>query len=339
MGTKDTIRKSDSNLSFGDKLIDFLLNNKALVILILLVVILSIAAENFFTVTNLVNILRQCSYSVCMGVGFTLIIASGHMDLSVGYMLGFIGMVSALLAVNGFPAVVVIAMTLSLGFLCGAINGALITNLKIPFFIATLAMQSVFRGSSQLLTGNKNIAGLPTWYRAIGFASVCGIPVCVLITAVVAVVGILVIRYTKYGRYVLATGGNKNATIACGINTAGIIRTTYIIMGLCAAIGALILTGRASCAQVSAGMGMEMDAIAAVVIGGTSLTGGRAKVIGTIFGCLIVGVITNGLSIIGADTAWQLVGKGLMILVAVLLDSWASVVIENRIASRQKRML
>ncbi len=320
------------------KVIDFMLNNKALVILVILVAAMCIASpDSFATSRNLMNILRQCSYSICMGVGFTLVIASGHMDLSVGYMLGFLGVVSGTMAVNGVPAYIVIPVTLLAGAICGSINGAVITYLKVPFFIATLGMQQMFRGVSQLITHNKNITGLPSWYTAIGQKSLVGIPVCVIIMLVLAVIGILVVRYTRYGRYVLATGGNRSAATACGINTAAIIRTTYIIMGLCAAIGALILTGRASAAQVSAGQGMEMDAIAAVVIGGTSMSGGRAKVVGTVFGCLIVGVITNGLSILGADTAWQIVGKGLMIVLAVLLDSQTTALISKRLTKKQQQ--
>ncbi len=333
----ETIKKEKSGL--GESLFNFFIGNKALVILAVLAIGLAVATPSFATSKNLINVLRQCSYTTCMGVGFTLVIASGNMDLSVGYMLGFLGCVSAMIAKTGLPAVLVILITLALGALFGAFNGVLGTVCKIPLFIATLGMQQVFKGLSQLITHNQNVTALPQWYLNIGQGSLGPVPIPICIMIVVTVLGILLVRYSQFGRYVLAIGGNRLAATACGINGSSIIRKTYIIMGICAAIGALILTGRASCAQVSAGQGMEMDAIAACVIGGTSLAGGRAKVIGTVFGCLIVGVITNGLNIIGADTAWQVVGKGIMILLAVLLDTQATSIINKRLTRRQRLQL
>lgn len=333
----ETIKKDKSG--FGEKAFNFLLDNKALVILAILAIGLAIATPNFATSKNLINVLRQVSYTVCMGVGFTLILASGNIDLSVGYMLGFLGIVSALLGKTGLAGWIVIPVTLLLGGCFGAINGFLGTVLKIPLFIATLGMQQIFKGMSQLISHNQNVTALPNWYITIGQGSLGPIPIPVCIMIVAGIIGILVVKYTQFGRYVLAVGGNRMAATACGINANGITRRAYIIMGICAAVGALILTGRASSAQVSAGQGMEMDAIAACVIGGTSLMGGRAKVIGTIFGCLIVGVITNGLNILGAATAWQVIGKGIMILLAVLLDTQATSIINKRLTRRQKLQL
>ena len=328
-------KNQNNTTGTGEKLFNFIIENKALVILVILAIGLTIASPVFATPMNLINILRQCSYTIVMGTGFTLILASGNMDLSVGYMLGFLGVTSAMIAKSGLPAIAVILIVVGMGACFGLFNGFLGTVLRIPLFIATLGMQQVFKGLSQLVTHNKNVTGVPKWYLAIGQESVGPIPIAIIIMACVAVIGIIIVKYTKFGRHVLAIGGNNAAAKACGINANSVIRRTYMIMGVCAAIAALILTARASTAQVAAGQGMEMDAIAACVIGGTSLKGGRAKVIGTVFGCLTVGVITNGLNIAGADTAWQVIGKGIMILAAVFVDMQATQIINKRQIRRQ----
>lgn len=313
---------------------------KALLILIGLVVVLSIASDVFFTPVNLVNVLRQICASTTLGVGFTLVVASGSIDLSVGCMVGMIGTFSALLATRttGIPGFVIILITLGIGILCGLLNGQLISTLKLPFFIATIATMSIFEGVNYLACNNSSVTGIPAWFKQIGQGYVGVIPIPVIIMSVMVVVGVVLVKKTTFGRNALALGGNKEAARVCGVNTKKVEIGVFMFMGFCAAITALILTGRAASAQTSAGQGMEMDAIAAVVIGGTPLSGGKGRMAGTLIGCLIVGCINNGLNLLNVDSNWQLIAKGILIIAAVMIDVWSAKFSDKMLKRRAEKV-
>lgn len=307
-------------VSVQSKMLDFFLNNKALVILLVMVVVSSIASPVFFNATNLMNVTRQVAVSAVMGVGFTCIIASGNLDLSVGTMLGMLGVIMALISKTSIPFWGALALGLLCGAFCGFVNGFIGVRFRMPLFIVTLATGQVYKGIGYLLSNTSPVTGLPTAFKTLGQGYIWRIPVPIVITALVSVVIYVMINKTVFGRQAIATGGNREAARTSGINVNRTTVIVYMIMGVCAGIAAAIMTGRVASAQPAAGHGMEMDAIAAVVIGGTPLSGGTGKVVGTLIGTLIVGVIANILNLAGVDSNWQLVAKGLLILFAVGLD-------------------
>lgn len=304
----------------SSSLVDLLLDNKAVLILLLLCIVATCMNSAFLGGRNIMNVIRQVCASAILGVGFTLVIASANLDLSVGYMLGMIGVIMGLLSRANVPFPLVLIAGLAVGALCGFINGFIGVKFKLPLFIVTLATGQVYRGACQLLSNTSPVNGLQNAFKVLGQGYLLGVPIPIYIMVVVGVTLYIVLNKTRFGRHAIATGGNREAARTSGINTDSVTIRIYMIMGVCAAIAAMVMTGRAFSAQPAAGQGMEMDAIAAVVIGGTSLSGGAGRIGGTVVGCLIVGVINNMLNLAGVDSNWQLVAKGLLILAAVLLD-------------------
>lgn len=313
------------------QLSNILMQNKALIILLLLCVIAALISPAFLTGRNVTNVIRQVSASAILGIGFTLVISSGNLDLSVGFMLGLLGIVMGLLSKANFPFPLVLLAGLACGALCGLINGTIGVRFKLPLFIVTLATGQVYRGSTQLLSNTSPVNGLQDAFKVLGQEYVGPFPIPVLIMLFVLLILYVLLNMTRFGRHAIATGGNSEAARISGINTGAITIWIYVIMGVCASIAAMVMTGRAFSAQPAAGQGMEMDAIAAVVIGGTSLKGGSGRIVGTVFGCLIVGVINNILNLMAVDSNWQLIAKGLLILAAVLLDVLSSRYYERRL--------
>ena len=301
-------------------MLDMLLDHKAVLILILLCLVATCMNSKFLGGRNIMNVIRQVCASAILGVGFTLVIASANLDLSVGYMLGMIGVIMGLLSRANVPFILVLLAGLATGALCGFINGFIGVKFKLPLFIVTLATGQVYRGACQLLSNTSPVNGLQNEFKVLGQGYLLGVPIPIYIMVVVGVTLYIVLNRTRFGRHAIATGGNREAARTSGINTDSVTIRIYMIMGVCTAIAAMVMTGRAFSAQPAAGQGMEMDAIAAVVIGGTSLSGGAGRIGGTVVGCLIVGVINKMLNLAGVDSNWQLVAKGLLILTAVLLD-------------------
>lgn len=306
--------------NMSEPLLTFMVNNKALIILILLCIGSAIASPNFLMPTNLMNVVRQVASSAVVAAGYTCVIGSGNMDLSVGNLVGLLGIIMGKMSVSGAPFIVCLLAGMLIGMACGFINGYVGTTFGIPMFIITLATGQVFKGVGQLLSNTTAISGISPWFKTIGQGYTLGIPHPIYIMVGIAAIAWIMLNRTKLGRNIISVGGNREAARICGINDKRVTVTVYVIMGFCAAVTALILTGRAYSAQPTAGAGMEMDAIAAVVIGGTSLGGGTAKVVGSVIGCLIVGIITNALNLAGVDSNWQLIAKGALIVLAVLLD-------------------
>lgn len=315
-----------------DRIIDFIMENKALVLVILVGLALSIISPYFLTPNNLMNVVKQVTATAVVATGFTYIVASGNLDLSVGYMMGLIGVIAALLSKNeSIPFFVIVIICIGVGILCGLINAVMATILGIPLFISTLAMGNVYQGVNYLLCGNKTVGGISGELTFMGQGSLGAVPVSIIILAVVVILWWGMLNKTKFGRHVLAIGGNPEASRVAGINVKKVTNKIFITSGVCVAIAGMLTTGRAGSGQPTAGAAtMLMDVMAAVVIGGTPLTGGKGKVVGTLLGCLLVGIISNGLNLLGVSTNWQLVAKGLLILIAVFLDTQSTKILSRR---------
>jgi putative xylitol transport system permease protein len=302
---------------------EFLSRYGIVVAFFVLCVILTFANQYFLTRVNILNVLRQTSINGILAVGMTFVILTAGIDLSVGSVLAFCGIVSASFVAGLTPWTPAVAVVLGVlcGLVLGSVNGLLVAKLRVPPFVATLGMLSVARGLTFIYNDGMPVPNLSPQYRFIGQGLVLGIPVPVLVFVVVAVSAWFVLRFTTYGRYVYAVGGNERSAKTSGINTRRIIWSVYAVAGALAGLSAQVLTARTTSALPQAGVAYELDAIAAVVIGGTSLSGGIGGVTGTIFGALIIGVINNGLDLMGVSSYYQQVIKGTIIVLAVLLDS------------------
>jgi ribose transport system permease protein len=286
-----------------------------------LCLLLWILTPHFLTVSNLLNVLEQTSINAVIAVGMTFVILSAGIDLSVGSVLALAGVVMATLLHQDWPLPAAILGGLLVGFGFGALNGIAIAWGRLPPFIATLGMMSIARGCALLFTEGRPVSGFDESFRSLATARLLGIPAPVVITAAVYVVGRFVLSSTRFGRYVYAIGGNEEATRLSGVNVRLHKIFVYGVSGLTSGIAAILLTARLNSAQPIAGIMYELDAIAAVVIGGTSLAGGEGGVGGTLIGALIMGVLRNGLNLLGVSSFLQQVVIGVVIVVAVLLDT------------------
>lgn len=286
-----------------------------------LCLLLWILTPHFLTVSNLLNVLEQTSINAVIAVGMTFVILSAGIDLSVGSVLALAGVVMATLLQQQWPVAAAIGVGLLMGFAFGALNGVAIAWGRLPPFIATLGMMSIARGCALLFTEGRPVSGFDHTFRSLATARILGIPAPVVITIAVYLVARFVLSSTRFGRYVYAMGGNEEATRLSGVNVRFHKMLVYGVSGLTSGIAAVLLTARLNSAQPIAGIMYELDAIAAVVIGGTSLAGGEGGVGGTLIGALIMGVLRNGLNLLGVSSFLQQVVIGLVIVVAVLLDT------------------
>lgn len=288
--------------------------------LAVLCVVFSVMSPRFLAFNNVMNIMQQVAVIAVAAYGMTYVILLGDIDLSIGSIIAVSGMVAAQAFAMGFGFVPAVALTLAAGALMGALNGALSAKLMLPSFIVTVATMGIYRGMVSLPTnGAPAMIENDTWL-AIGGESWLGIPIIIWIMAVLFVVNHIVLSKTIFGRQVYLTGGNREAAIYSGIRVDRIKIIVFTISGMMAAISGMLLSSRLSSAQTNAGTGYELDAIAAVVLGGTSLAGGVGTIIGTILGALIIGVINNGMNMLSVPYFYQLIVKGVVILVAVWLD-------------------
>ncbi len=288
--------------------------------LLALCLALWIATPHFATVSNLVNVVEQSAIIGIVAAGMTFVILTGGIDLSVGSIVALSGIALGTLVRAGLPLPASVAGALAAGLLCGAVNGALVTLGRLPPFIATLGMMSVARGAALMLSDGRPISGFPEALRALATGRVGGVPVPVLVMLAVYLVAHVVLSRTLLGRYTYAIGGNEEAAALSGIAVRWYKGAVYAISGLLSALTALVLVARLDSAQPIAGIMYELDAIAAVVIGGTSLLGGSGSVMGTLVGALIMAVLRNGLNLLGVSSYVQQVAIGVVIVVAVLVD-------------------
>ncbi|PZP92714.1 MAG: ribose ABC transporter permease [Staphylococcus capitis] len=291
--------------------------------LIILMAVITIINSNFLTANNLLNLLLQVTSNALIAFGMTFVILTGGIDLSVGSILALSSALTAGLLGSGMPVTLAILISLIMGCILGMMNGLLISYGKLAPFIVTLATMTIFRGATLVYTnGNPITKGLSDTFlfQFLGQGYIVGIPFPVIIMFIVFIVLYVLIHKTAFGKSVYAIGGNEKAAYISGVKLNKVKIIIYSISGIMASISGLIITSRLSSAQPTAGASYEMDAIAAVVLGGTSLSGGKGRILGTLIGALIIGVLNNGLNIIGVSAFWQQVVKGVVILIAVLID-------------------
>ncbi|KOO13802.1 ribose ABC transporter permease [Vibrio xuii] len=304
---------------------EWLIEQKSLIALLFLIVVVSFLNPNFFTVDNILNILRQTSVNAIIAVGMTLVILTAGIDLSVGSVLALCGAFAASLIAMEVPVLIAVPTALFAGAALGAISGVIIAKGKVQAFIATLVTMTLLRGVTMVYTDGRPIstgftdtADAFAWFGT-GYA--LGIPVPVWLMVIVFASVWYVLNHTRFGRYVYALGGNESATRLSGINVDRVKIGVYAICGLLAALAGIIVTSRLSSAQPTAGMGYELDAIAAVVLGGTSLMGGKGRIMGTLIGALIIGFLNNALNLLDVSSYYQMIAKAVVILLAVLVDN------------------
>ncbi|ABV33885.1 MULTISPECIES: ABC transporter permease [Pseudothermotoga] len=311
--------------------LNYIARYQSVIILFGLFILFSFLSNRFLTVGNLWTILRQTSVNLCIAVGMTYVILAGGIDLSVGSTLGFAGAVTARLLKYGFTMStfgvvlqfgVVGASVIGIlaGLIVGFLNGFIITFFNVPAFVATLGTMTAVRGFVMLWTKGYPITKLGNTFNMIGSGWFLGIPTPVWIAALITFIGSIFLRASRFGRYVYAVGGNEKAAILSGVNSKATKLVTYMISGTLAALAGLIITSRLDSAQPNAGLQYELDAIAATVIGGASLSGGKGTIEGTLIGALIIGVLNNGLVLTGVSPFWQQVAKGFIIIAAVVAE-------------------
>lgn len=311
-----------STTDHRNRVAGFLSDYGIIVAFIVLCVILSVVSPYFLGVNNLLNVLRQVSINGVLAIGMTFVILTRGIDLSVGSVMAFAAMVAASFAVvdSGMPLIVPLTLGLAAGLALGCVNGVMVARFAIPPFVMTLGMLSMARGLTYIYSDGMPISSLSPSFLWLGQGMVAGIPVPVILFAAVFMLAWLTLRYTTFGRYVYAVGGNPTAARLSGIKVSRITFSVYAISGLLCGLAGLMIAARTSAALPQAGVAYELDAIAAVVIGGTSLAGGKGRIVGTLFGVLIIGVINNGLDLLGVSSFYQQLVKGAIIVVAVMLD-------------------
>jgi len=290
-------------------------------LLFLMSVLLSFATPEFFSVANLTNVALQVAVLAIVSFGMTLVILTEGIDLSLGPVLGLCGVVMGLLVVAGWPLAIAVGAALLIGAAFGTMNGILVAYVEMPPFIVTLGAFGIAMSFAMVLTEGNSVTGLPEFVRLFNEGVFLGIPVPIWATAVCFAVTYILLYHTKFGRYTFAIGGNRQALILSGSPARFYQVLVYVYAGALAAVGSFIMTARMNAAHPTIGVGLEFDAIAAVILGGTSFEKGRGGITGTVIGALAVGVLRNGLNLMGVSTEWQVAVVGIVIILAVSLDS------------------
>jgi ribose/xylose/arabinose/galactoside ABC-type transport system permease subunit len=284
-------------------------------------VVFAVIAPQFLSVPNLVNVALSIAITGILAVGMTAVILTGGIDLSVGSVAALAGVVAAMCAATGGAGVVLGSVAaLGIGLGVGVFNGLMVAQFRVPPFVTTLAMLTICRGLAFLITGGRAIGNLPTGFAFLGQGHVFGVPVPVLLMLLVFAAGWFVLKRMTFGRYVYAVGGNSEAAFLAGVNIKRVILLVYVLNGLLVGLAGLALASRLGAGVPNAGLQYELDVIAAVVVGGTSLNGGRGSVVGTLWGAVFIGVLNNGLNLAGIDPYMQRIALGGVILLAVLAD-------------------
>ena len=285
-----------------------------------LILVLWALTPHFFTVSNLLNVAEQATIIAIVAAGMTFVIITRGIDLSVGSVLAFAGVVMASVLHSRVPLLVALLAGLGTGLLCGLVNGLLITIGRLPPFIATLGIMSVARGAALMFTQGRPVSGFSESFRSLATGEILHVPNPVIIMVAVYIIAHFVLGRTKLGRYTYAMGGNEEATLLSGVNVRVYKTVVYGLCGMLSGLAAILLTARLNSAQPIAGIMYELDAIAAAVIGGASLMGGEGTVLGTLIGALIMAVLRNGLNLLAVSSFIQQIMIGLVIIIAVLID-------------------
>lgn len=301
---------------------DFIYKFGALIALILLMGIITVMNSNFLSVNNIMNLFRQVSINAFIAFGMTFVITTSGIDLSVGSTLALSGAIVASLIVSGVNSIIAIILGVLLGGVLGFVNGVLVSKGSLAPFIATLATMSIYRGIALLYTGGNpiTVAGDKPLFEFVGRGYIVGIPFPVILMFIVLIILYIIFHRTAFGKKVFAVGGNEKAARIAGVKIDKVKMLVYTISGMLAALSGVILTSRLNSAQPTAGNAYELDAIAAVVLGGTSMAGGKGSMVGTLIGALIIGTLNNGLNLLGVSSFYQQIMKGIVIILAVLVD-------------------
>ena len=284
-------------------------------------VVFAVIAPQFLSVPNLVNVALSIAITGILAVGMTMVILTGGIDLSVGSVVALAGVAAATLASGGESGVALgVAAALGIGLAVGLFNGLVIAHFRVPPFVTTLAMLTICRGLAFVITGGRSIGNLPESFNYVGRERVLGLPLPVILMALVFAAGWFLLRRTIIGRYIYAVGGNPRAAFYAGVNTKRVTALTYVLNGLLVGLAGYVLASRLGAGVPNSGIQYELDVIAAVVVGGTSLTGGQGSVIGTFWGAVFIGVLNNGLNLAGVDPYMQKIALGVVLLLAVLAD-------------------
>lgn len=329
------MNKSEKKFNFGE----FYGKWGTLMILVVIAVLSALFVPNFVKPRNLINVLLQNAVVAMLAFSATFVIILGHINVAYGSELAFIGCI-ACLVMNSVQAsmspvvaaLVSLVVAVAVGMSIGAINGYVITKFNIPAFIMTLAVTTIARGGALLLTNGTPVAGMDDAFNWFGQGYVGPIPTSVVIMILLFVVAWVLLNKTCFGRHIYAVGGNENAAVASGINSKKVVKRAFLLDGIFTGIAALVFMARQASGTPAGGLQYEFDAITAVVVGGTSLSGGSGNVVGTIIGAIIVGIINNVQNLLHINTYWQQVVKGLVILIAVIID-----VVTKRAAAKAKK--
>ncbi|ANB56017.1 branched-chain amino acid transport system / permease component family protein [Anoxybacillus sp. B7M1] len=306
---------------FKSKYIYFLDKIGIIVIVLLLCVFFALMNEQFLDEANIMNVFRQTSINAILAAGMTFVILTGGIDLSVGAIIALTGVVSAYLVANtSVPAPLAVLSGIMVGGVAGYINGILTSVTKLPPIMVTLGSMTYLRGIAYVITGGYPLVVANSFFKQIGIGYVGPIPIPVIIMIVVYILSHIVLKYTVFGRNVYMIGGNEEAARLTGIKVVSRVTWVYTISGICAGIAGVILAARMYSGQPNAGTGYELDAIAAVVLGGTSLVGGVGLVVGSLFGALFMSILSNGLTLMNVEYYWQLIIKGIVIILAIYVD-------------------
>lgn len=299
----------------------FLMKYIMYLFLILMCIVLAIASDKFLTVRNLMSIVKQISIQSIVAIGMTMIIISGNIDLSVGSLVALCSVVGAMMMNKGMPAIVAIIASLVIGGLAGFITGGVTAKLKLHSFLVTLALMTAFRGLAQTLTNGRPVAGLPSSFGKIASASIGPVPILVIYMIVLYAIFMYIMKYTAFGRSIYAVGSNQESARLSGINIDMVKTMVFVISGALCGLAGVLLTAKVRSGDPTCANGWEMDTIAGAIIGGTDMMGGEGKLGGTIIGLLFVGILANGMVLLGVSAYMQSVIKGLVIFLAVIINS------------------
>ena len=299
----------------------FLMKYVMYIFLVLMCIILAIASDKFLTVTNLMTIIKQISIQSIVAIGMTMIIISGNIDLSVGSLVALCSVSGAMIMNKGLPMVVAIIASILIGALAGFITGGVTAKLKLHSFLVTLSLMTAFRGLAQTMTNGRPVAGLPSSFGKIASASIGPLPVLVIYMIVLYAIFMYVMKYTAFGRSIYAVGSNQESARLSGINIEMVKTMVFVLSGALCGVAGVLLAAKVRSGDPTCANGWEMDTIAGAIIGGTDMMGGEGKLGGTIIGLLFVGILANGMVLLGVSAYMQSVIKGLVIFMAVIINS------------------
>ena len=299
----------------------FLMKYVMYLFLILMCIVLTIASDKFLTVTNLMTIIKQISIQSIEAIGMTMIIISGNIDFSVGSLVALCSVSGAMIMNKGLPMIVAVIASVIIGALVGFITGGVTAKLKLHSFLVTLSLMTALRGLAQTMTNGRPVAGLPSAFGKIASASIGPVPLLVIYMIVLYAIFMYVMKYTAFGRSIYAVGSNQESARLSGINIEMVKTMVFVISGALCGIAGVLLTAKVRSGDPTCANAWEMDTIAGAIIGGTDMNGGEGKLGGTIIGLLFVGILANGMVLLGVSAYMQSVIKGLVIFMAVIINS------------------